>query len=280
MWSNRLFLILIYLMVVVLFIMCGCEGDQGPAGPTGTSPISISAVVDVSWQTEVFVDIYGCPNFPNVEINEIQVPYSFFGEMQSPIWHHMDFSSLFHHLNFPLSAGDPAHLSVNYEKANGENGLAFADITIPGSFELTSLEPEISDITIDDSLFAGWTSSSGADFYRIYFIFGYNYRNLQGVFESVSDHIIDTLTFETSICFSPQQIFPNLSQISSVESIRSSYFILWAVNGPFQGEQGNVGGDGVGMFHGLVWADYAQGSLNNSLSDYSLIDKFRMLSIF
>ncbi len=192
----------------------------------------------------------------------------------------MDFSSLFHHLNFPISEGDPARLTVSYEKANGEPGLAFAEITIPGPFELTSLEPDTSNITINDTLSAEWTSSTGADFYRIIFVVSYNYRNLQGVLESVHDHIVDTLATETSIYFSPQQIFPNLSEIGSVENISEFYFILSAVNGPFQGEQGNVIGDGIGMFHGLVWADYMHYSDDSTLIQNSFTDKFQKPSIF
>lgn len=240
----------------------GCKGPVGPAGPDGSpgpSFIYVSAGVEgpTAWDTtsNVMVYVYNSPVNPGVEVNGIAIPFQGFqyGSYTFEDW------------NFPISPGDTAGLVVTYTKVGGGPGTAQGSAVLPGQFAIASHDTSILvNIAHGTGLTVMWTSSGGADAYMVDLYLDYDYIDTLGFSKSFYCDI-DTFVTNTFIVFGPSELFPNEGEINFITS-SWGYFDVSAITGPYQeGMDGNVTGDGVGLFYGYQYG----GGLNIGASSPS-----------
>jgi hypothetical protein len=262
-----------FVVAIHLVLLMGCEGDRGPAGPPGSVPVYIEASVWIPHQEiepagYVYVKVYNCLGIPGVWINDIAIPYNF-NYPGSNAWTGLSF----YVEDFRISPGDPASHFMQFTQSNGESGIGISDIVVPDTFQITAPEPPY-EITMTDSITFSWTESNWANFYAVDFAFQYSYiiggNNSNG---GTYSHSLDTLLVQNFVIYGPSDLFPNIVEINEVYDIQGT-FIVWAINGPFPGELGNIVGGGTGTFHGMtaawLWIN-AEGELTSLAHDQGII---------
>ena len=224
-------------LAIGLFFLTGCEGDEGPAGTEGSVPVVIEAVASIldaeDSTANITATVANCLEVPSVLLNELNLVY------EPGTW--ADF--IYH--DFPISPGEAAHLFVTFTQSSGENGVAVANIVMPGSFEVLSPDSSI-DVSLTDSTEFSWTASSHADYYILSVNFNYVYNS-----GGYGDSNFEILTTETTVRVAPSMMFPNLEEINSF-GVNLFLVSVHAVYGPMQGQPGNIEGDAIGVFHGKV----------------------------
>jgi hypothetical protein len=242
--ANWLIPAIAFPMAIFLLFIIGCEGNRGPAGPAGEVPVFIEGYVAIPYQEEessgqVSINVSNCLGLPQAQINGINIPYSFGHPATQMFW-----TPMFYEEDFDISSGESAYLSINFILSNGETGNAEGNIVMPDSFIISSLEPTLEEL-LEDSITFIWTESNHANFYFLDFWISY--------YHSAGDSYneLDTLVSTTYVTYHREQLFPNFNEISGIHDI-SGTLLVWAVNGPFPGQSGNIEGDGVGTFHGLT----------------------------
>ena len=220
-----------------LCFLVGCEGDEGPAGSEGDVPVVIEGMVDILDSQDstayVTVTVANCLEVPSVLLNEIHLLY------EPGTW--ADFT----YDGFPISPGEAAQLFVTFTQSNGENGVAVANIVMPGSFEVLSPD-STNDVSLTDSTEFSWTASNHADYYILEVNFDYGYNS-----SGSGRTEFEIATTDTIVRVAPSTMFPNLGEIYSF-GVYLLAFPVQAVYGPMQGELGNIEGDAIGAFHGKV----------------------------
>jgi hypothetical protein len=224
-----------------------CKGPTGPEGPESPSFIYVTGGVEAPtpWDStgDAYVEVSNTSEIPVVMINGIQL------HLKYPFHTSLFYGSP----DFPISAGDSANLLVWDGKVGANSRTAQANIRVPSQFEITSHDTSgIVTIVVGEELTLTWSSSSGAGNYWIDFYLDYDYRDTLGN-EKQFCYSMDTLPTNTSITFSPSQLFPNMGEI---DTILGSFgdFRISATHGPCQeGEEGNVTGDGMGFFVGWTY---------------------------
>jgi hypothetical protein len=232
--------------------LAGCEGDRGPAGPPGLSPIYLSgSIAQESYNAPVAAQIlvYESPCIPSATINGLDCWLSNYGQ--------------YSHFTFGLSdssfhPGDDFNVEVQFQDPEGGPALAYADVVLPDSFEITSHDSDLARIPIGDALEVRWSASPGANCYPIEFEFWYNYYDSPGSSQSFRMRLDSVLT-DTVLLFDAPTLFPNLDDIVSLSPYTSynGWFNVWAQSGPWQmGDPSNVQGDGDGMISGRTFGGH------------------------
>jgi hypothetical protein len=229
------------ILALLAVLLSNCEGPQGPQGTTlPTIQGSIHIYESPGFSPNVSVSVKNVPEVPSVTINGVQVPLDL-----NPTG-----SFNFHQFGFPISKGDLAELLVTFVKLDGTSGVAQAEVTVPGDFEITSHDPDTSlAVSTGDSLTFTWTSSEAADAYWVDFYIHYHYESITGP-NVLFSYNIDTTWTDTTITFTTATLFPDLDEIESIIPRSGGWFKLRAVAGPWlEGDLGNVAGDGIGIFY-------------------------------
>jgi hypothetical protein len=244
--TKRASVIIAFATVVLTILLVGCEGDQGPEGPSGTTLPFIRAKVhfflDESMATSpvsavVYID--RLPEIPQVAISQISIPYttqSESGELR------------FVKEDLPFSAGDQVALSVSYVESESANST----IITPGSFELTSPDTASTYLPLGDTLTFQWSVSEEAEAYNLNIRSNWTYIDSLGTWHDFRFYL-DSMTTETQIGYPQDLLLPDLSQVIEVfyNEVRIE---LHAITGPvFEGDLGNITGDGIGMFNGYTY---------------------------
>lgn len=236
--------------------MLGCRGPTGPRGGLGSPLVYITGDIrsPTPWDSTgyVYLTVYDAPEVPSVKINGINIP-------RLPV------SDRFADRDFPISPGDSVELLVSYTMFDGGPGIARANIRMPAQFQITSHDTSsiIDTFPIGEDLVVTWTSSGGADGYTIHFFIGYSYWDTLGNEKSFRSGG-DTLTADTSINLPSHILFPNFSEIDSIHHLGVTFSVS-AVAGPLQeGADGNVTGDGLGLFHGRTYGGDLKFQLTSS----------------
>ncbi len=230
-------------------ILIGCEGDRGPAGPPGLSPIHLSGSIARDYYGAPIaaqILVFESPSIPFATINGLACSRSDNGQ-----YSHFDFElsdSSFH-------PGDDFHVEVQFQDPEGGSALAYADIVLPDTFAITCHDSNLARIPVGEGLEVAWNASPGADGYIVGFEFWYNYYDSTGGMNSFRMRLDSVLT-DTMLVFDAPTLFPNLDEIDSLWSYGSynGWFEIWAQSGPWQmGDPGNFHGDGEGMINGRTF---------------------------
>ena len=248
MWSKKLFPVLAYLTVAAFLLIVGCEGPEGPQGPQGPEGPEgfpggtlLSVIGDVIFEDPedttawVKIEVTNMIGMPEMEINGIRIPYN--GDQR------------FVYAYFPITAGDSAHLTATYPLSSLETGQFSADILIPDSTEFTSPPPDT--LSVGDSIVIAWNTPFGVDFYKVNMSLHYEYTDTSGNPDIVFRYDLNTVMVDTYLVITSTELFPNLEEIGYIESFNGR-IDMYAVNGPYEGELGNIVGDAVGVFHGMT----------------------------
>jgi hypothetical protein len=263
--TKSAFTVIAIVITAIMFMGCeGKKGPQGPEGPSGNSPIYIIGQIkgpgwfnttDSSGRVDIWVS--GLNEVAVVEVNGIPIPF-YPGNV--PL--------RYENLDFPIFAGDQAQLVMTY----GSSNVATATIIMPDSFELVS-PPIGTSLIIGDTLSFQWTISNGADAYHVIINTYLWYHDTLGVGQTFIFHI-DTLITQTEISFPPNRIFPETIQIDTVFE-GSGSIELSAISGPvFNGDPGNIQGDGTGVLNG--WTFGAGNSYSVQLNQPMVMPPQRM----
>ncbi|HEX7344809.1 MAG TPA: hypothetical protein VF398_11120 [bacterium] len=230
--------------------LIGCEGDEGPAGPPGSSTVYITGKV----ASEPFMWPYGPPPYPTYAVLQISdlpsIPELKVNEIVCPVNTIIGDQISFLSENLPDQPGDSVHLSVNYMDSDSNSHQAWADVMLPEVFSLilpdTSWEIQI---PWEEDLELHWEASSGADAYELYFHLSYDYWDTTG--EYIYDYYsLDTTIADTHLTIPLAQIMPDTDTVDSTDGGWGELEIV-AQNGPWQeGAPGNIQGDGEGFFYG------------------------------
>jgi hypothetical protein len=235
------------LVVLSLMILTGCEGDPGPQGPegqTGTNLINVLGYIYGPTLTDstpdASISVFNSPSVPSASINNIDLehrPAPWPGHEGFEFWDDLS-----------ISNGESASLLVTYTKLDGNPGTAQASGALPGSFEITSHDTgSVNPISLQSDLTITWSASSGMDAYLVHFSSHYHYTDYLGN-QHYGSTYYDSLLITTTITYTPTQIVPNPSEIDTLDYINGGFYI-YAVDGPiFQGDIGNVTGEGYGFF--------------------------------
>ena len=249
---KRIFIFTAVFLLSTFFLGCdGPEGPQGPAGETLPYPVSIDADIDYSIFNEdstaiTQVYISQTPTIPQVTINEIVIPFQGYS---GSMLHYLDYY-------FPIIREDSASLLITYTAINGEPKSAWADIVVPGNFEITQPDTEYYEHTFNTDLTVAWTPSPGAEAYRIRLSMHIHYTDTTGVdqfyyFYEDSVHIgSETVTYHA------EMIFPQLPE-GVIYNWGDGIVRVYAESGPgYSWIPFNIQGDGTGFFSAIVATDY------------------------
>ncbi|MCK4352990.1 hypothetical protein KAW65_06235 [candidate division WOR-3 bacterium] len=254
--------------LAALLIIVGCKGTQGPAGPPGTvtqKPYVIGGLykgigypyppVEYSY---AYVEVYHTSSIPVVTINGDTLPlehYYYGGDMWrcSYGWYTYwrdDTISLF---------GDSTYV---LEVIHSE-GVAQAEVKMPGEFEV--IEPDTSDtLHRGEDLNIIWTTSKGAEWYKIYLSIHYSYIDTSGEYEYFCKYFEPLLqATDTTYFVSGSELFP-----ADIDSVRygDGYLYIYAGSGDAiePGATGNITGDGAGFFWGKYKTEKVYFEIENS----------------
>ncbi len=141
--------------------------------------------------------------------------------------------------NLSLDPGDECKLFVYHDE-----GEASATITLPGDFEIISPE-EDSTLHQNEDLTVSWSTSEGAERYKLDIRLNYHYVDTSGESNIFS---IDTVFYSVdSLIIPKERIFPSV-----VDSVEYGYghIFVYSESGPWIGHtsEGNISGEGVGYF--------------------------------
>lgn len=247
---------------ILLFLIgiIACEGPQGPSGSEGTPRVYVTGelqsnvwfpLIPTGFTTcsdpiVASVQVTDAPSIPSVTINGVACDLvNIEGD-----------NFIFYNYDLPVTLGDSAHLSVNYTKSDGGDGLAESDIIMPGPFAITAPDTSSTvEIPLGSDLTVNWTPSQSADVYVFDFYLYCSYYDTLGEW-SFHNYNLDSLLIDTTITIQAGDLFPNEVEIDSLIGGSASLY-LYAQHGPWQeGALGNITGDGIGFFYGLTFGNY------------------------
>ena len=233
-------------------LLFGCEGTEGIQGVSGENPLMVNANIEKypSYYSSnpngirSFISLYHSPSVAQVYLNDTPIPIGPYGE-------YIGSSLQYAHENLPFSQGDSVHLEIIYEQTDGDTAIAWADIVIPGEFEINNVDTNYMTVEFGEDLELSWTESYGADAYYCQVGIFYRYRSVSG--DTVEFFWQDLEIHEgTSVVFDSADIYPGLAEVDSVLMFSGALFVN-AISGPTQeGDDGNIQGEGIGFFASTV----------------------------
>jgi hypothetical protein len=166
--------------------------------------------------------------------------------------------------NVSVNPGDECQLIVYHNE-----GKASATIALPGDFEITS-PGENDTLNPNEDLSVSWSTSEGAERYKLTINLYYHYTDTSGASNS---YRFDTTFYTTSSCTIPKErIFP--PEVGSVV-YGSGNISIYSESGPRIGHttEGNIYGEGVGYFiaYNLI-PELRYFGIGNGLMVYGPID--------
>ncbi|NQS97077.1 MAG: hypothetical protein HQ591_01345 [candidate division Zixibacteria bacterium] len=248
---HRLSYFLLSALLIALFIGCeGPEGPQGPQGETGAYPVSINAEMVYSSNQDdttasVYIYISQIPEVPSVSINGIIIPFQGY-----------QYSDLnFRYYEFPILREDSAHLFIDYTDINGDAASAWADVIVPGYFEITQPDTDMYQHPFYEDFTASWSPSEGAEVYRVYLSTNTCYIDTTGDYQHFHFYDDSVHTGIETLTFPADMIFPQLQE-EEVFQWSSGYLRIYAEDGPaYSTVPYNIEGEGVGFFTAQVCTD-------------------------
>lgn len=249
---KKLFIPLLIMSTALYFI--GCEGSRGPQGAASENPVFINGSISSMPYSSMYpnqinanLNIVCSPSNASAYINELPMKSGAMGE-NSPM------GLPYYYRDLPLSLGDSVHLQVQYESAAGDTVEAWADIVIPGDFEVTAPDTYYYILTPGEDLQISWTPSTGADAYSVLLRLQYQYLNLQGDTVKYAESWVRICDDDTVEVFDAELLFPDTSDIDYLTTFEGLIGVD-AINGPYsEGQPGNVLGEGIGFFSSTVRA--------------------------
>lgn len=238
----------IFALAILAIGLASCQADRGPAGPPGPSSIHLSGSIARDWYGAPItaqIQVFESPSIPSAAINGLVCTLSNNGQ-----YGHFDFELS----DSSFQAGDSFHIEVQYQDPASGPALAYADVILPGSFEITSHDSDLAQIPFGADLVLEWNASAGADCYFVDIYFHYSFWDTLGLYRSFWLET-DTLIADTTITFDAERIFPQAGLFGELNpSLSNGWIDLRAESGPWQaGDQANVHGDGNGIIRGRTF---------------------------
>lgn len=244
---KRLF-ILPFVLIWVLLLL-SCEGPEGIQGVPGENPIMVSGYIDKYPANHPInpnaiwcrIGILNSPSAPQVHLNDIMIPLHEYGE-------YVETALQYSQINLPFSQGDSVHLTIEYEQLDGDSATAYADIFIPGVFEINNVDTNFIVVEFGEDFELSWTQSSGSNAYSYLLQLMYEYVNTSGdtiFFQHIWENIYDQ---GTSILFDSETLYPGYDEFDILIGF-NGYCLVRAIHGPCkEGDSGNIQGEGMGFF--------------------------------
>lgn len=249
---NRIFILTAVFLLTVFFLGCeGPEGTQGPQGEAGIYPISVNAEVEYSEfeaDTTAYVKVYisQIPEVPLVSVNGIALPFNgyYYSDLQ------------FRYSDFPILRGDSAHLIIDYIDIMGDSASAWADVIVPGHFQITQPDTDEYQHPFFEDLTVTWTPSEGAEVYRVHLSMNIMYHDSAGDYQQFYFYEDSVFTGSETITYPADMIFPQLGTGDVFQYGTGSVWV-YAEDGPaFSTVPYNIQGDGYGFFNAQTKTQY------------------------
>ena len=240
---RKIPLYLIPLYIFVSFIGCdNIEGPQGDQGDAGIHPIEVDAWLNTddtndAEHAHAGVRIAESYSIPYVYINDSLLSFTVFSLNDL----------YYYHDNFPVAAGELINLTINYTDFNGSDRSAWADIVMPGDFEITSPNLPGGEITMGDDIEIAWTESDGAEEYFVLLNLdcSYYYDSVMHWHNYYDYQIISSS--DTLLIYNSAVIFPDPAVVDSLETGVIVIGIEAHNTSLYEPELFNFQGDAVGV---------------------------------
>ncbi len=246
------------LFTLVVFPACDSfKGSEGPTGPPGASTVSIHGIVISDYaggsSNKIEVSVFNCKLIPSVSVNGYDLWYDITSNTNK-----LPYFTFKKIIKTPFQA---AQLNASFMTMDGKDGIASAQITLPGSFEITQYSPSERDkydrITVpfspNEVLGIAWSSSENVEVYIVDFV---TYIHITTQNENINVFNRDnTVIADTLLVIRLSDLFPEFYFDKIEEAVFFSGYVRFtvhAISGPHNpGDFGNVTGDAEGMFYGM-----------------------------
>ncbi len=249
---------LFFLTTLAIFSACdrfkGPEGLTGPKGPSGPGSVFIKGYVlnNEKYKTyTAYVNVINSKSLPSVTVNEVELTY--------------DFNVMYigHYFNKAfLTPFQTTQLNASFTTMDGKEGTATAQLTAPGSFEITEHSHDIDPLygplapfSPDEIFSISWSPSDNAELYVVLINWFATYE-IQYKTTLVGPHRYNFIITDTSLeipltDLCPESIFEKIDEMDDFYGMLN--FEVYAFAGPHNpGEPGNITGDAEGMFYTIT----------------------------
>ena len=233
---HKIFFVILFIIIsFIVFLSFGCK--NGPTTISYGDPLILAELTyyDQFDFPRAEVQVEGTELLPVVTINNDTLELSSCNPEGEYIWES--------YFRGDVSTAPNNEYELIVSHAGGE---ATAAITLPGDFELTSIQ-ENDTLNQNEDLIINWSSSEGVEKYnlsvRLYYYYGDTADPTYSSFrlDTILSKMTTGLTLEKEKFFSPE-----------IDSILEGYGYIYlnAENGPQIGtsSEGNISGEGIGYF--------------------------------